>query len=114
VFLHVSFVIIIALMPQLQGRRAWAGAAVAGDRVIVIGGTRNSKSEVATDTVEAYNTSGAAGWTILPPLNRRRGWLAAAAVEMDQSQGSGTRVFAVGGFDCQGASLAVSEALVLP
>jgi hypothetical protein len=111
--MHVLFFIAMALITWLQGRRAWAGAAVAGDRVIVIGGTRNSTATIATNTVEAYNTSDAGGWTFLPPMNKRRGWVAVAAVEAEESQGSGARVFAVGGFDIQ-TSLAVSEALFLP
>ncbi len=85
---------------RIQGRRAWAGAAAVGDRVMVIGGTRSSIATVATDTVEAYYMSCAAGWTILPPLNKRRGWVAVAAVDGDEAQGSVARVFAVGGFDC--------------
>jgi hypothetical protein len=97
----------------LQGRRAWAGAAAVGGRIVVIGGTRSSNATVASDTVEAYSTSGAAGWTLLPPLNKRRGWIAAVAVEEDASQGSAARVFAVGGFDCQ-TSLRVSEVLLMP
>jgi hypothetical protein len=67
---------------------------------MVIGGTRSSIATVATDTVEAYYMSCAAGWTILPPLNKRRGWVAVAAVDGDEAQGSVARVFAVGGFDC--------------
>ena len=52
-------------------------------------------------------------WTILPPLNKRRGWVAVAAVDGDEAQGSVARVFAVGGFDCQ-TSLRVAEVLQLP
>ena len=84
-----------------------------GDRVMVIGGTRSSNATVATDTVEAYSTSCAAGWTILPPLNKRRGWVAVAAVDAEESQGCVARVFTVGGFDCQ-TSLRVAEVLQLP
>jgi hypothetical protein len=80
---------------------------------MVIGGTRSSNATVATDTVEAYSMSCAAGWTILPPLNKRRGWVAVAAVDADESQGSVARVFTVGGFDCQ-TSLRVAEVLQLP
>ena len=84
-----------------------------GGRIIVVGGTRSSNATVATDTVEAYAASGAAGWTILPPLNRRRGWIAVASVETEESSGSSARVFALGGFDCQ-TSLRVAEVLCLP
>ena len=84
-----------------------------GGRVIVVGGTRSSSATVATDSVEAYTASGSAGWTMLPPTNKRRGWIAVAAVEAEESQGSGARVFAVGGFDCQ-TSLRVAEVLALP
>ncbi len=84
-----------------------------GDRVIVVGGTRSANATVATDTVEAYAASSAAGWTILPPINRRRGWIAVASVEANETPGSAARVFAVGGFDCQ-TSLRVAEVLTLP
>ncbi len=84
-----------------------------GGRIIVAGGTRSSNATVATDTVEAYCATGAAGWTTLPPLNKRRGWIAVAAVEADELDGSAARVFAVGGFDCQ-TSLRVAEVLLIP
>ncbi len=74
-----------------------------------MGGTRSSNATVATDTVESYSTYSAAGWTMLPPLNKRRGWAAVAAVEDDES----SRVFALGGFDCQ-TSLRVAEVLLFP
>jgi hypothetical protein len=97
---------------RLQGRRAWAGAAAVGDRVIVIGGTRSSNATVPTDTVEAYDTRGGSGWSALPPLNRRRGWVAVAAVDAESRAGA-ARVFALGGFDGQ-TSLRVAEVLSFP
>lgn len=84
-----------------------------GGRIIVAGGTRSSNATVATDTVEAFSATGATGWTLLPPLNKRRGWIAVAAVEADELDGSAARVFAVGGFDCQ-TSLRVAEVLLIP